>query len=86
MAPRTARPPTPPATVYPIVIGPRAALDRYAGQPWADVRAAAEAGRDGLCVATSGGETPGADEFSLRELVHHGSGFDGLACLLQQRW
>jgi len=80
--------PPKPATGFQIVIGPREALARYGSLPWAEVLAAAQAGRDGLRVARFGEPDDGAarDEFILRELQSAGSRFDGHASLMRQNW
>jgi hypothetical protein len=76
-----------PASGYPVVIGPRAALDVYGRLAWIDVYAAALAGRDGLRVDTYGNAsaTPAADEFMLRETLKPSS-LAGQPSLMRQNW
>jgi hypothetical protein len=91
MAPlRTAAPELPkPSSGFAIVIGPRAALYRYADRPWADVLDAAGRGADGLRADTFGSATAHAadQEFVLREMVVGPSSvFHGYPALFEQRW
>jgi len=78
-----------PSSGFPIVIGPRAALDRYSDRPWAEVLAAAKAGADGLRLDTFGSPTARAasEEFALREMVvGPASSRHGYTALFEQRW
>jgi hypothetical protein len=77
------------ASGYPVVIGPRAALYRYADRPWAEVVEAAERGADGLRADRQGSATaqPLDQEFMLREMaVGPSSAFHGYTALAEQRW
>ncbi len=78
-----------PASGYPVVIGPRAALDAYGRRAWIDVYAAALAGRDGLRADQYGNATadPVAGEFMLREMPNSTSAtFKGFPSLMRQMW